>query len=211
MEKTARMTTQPGEAMPELRAEPGRTVGLLGAPGGGLTRVGLAMLAGADHRTPVAIVDVRGWLSPLAAFEVGIRPERLIVVRASERRLWPQVVAALLEGLQAVYAEVPAGVPESNLRRLSALTRARRGSLLLRPLDGRLPAGVSHLTLQSEQVQWVGADSGHGRLKVRQLQIRAWGKGVGGVERLIEVMEDGANPMRMVAGVAATQAGRVAG
>lgn len=208
---TARITAQPGDTEWDLRAEPGRTIGLLGTSGGGLTRVGLSMLVEASQRTPVAVVDVRGWISPLAAFEVGIRLERLVVVRTPDRQQWSQVVAALLEGLQAVYAEVPTGISDAHLRRLSALARARRGTLLLRPLDSRLPSGMSHLILQSERVVWDGAESGHGRLGRRNLQIRAWGKAVRGTERVLEVEDDGENAMRVVAGMVAPSAGRAAG
>lgn len=207
---TARTVMHPGGMSIDLRAEPGRTIGLLGAAGGGLTRLGLSLLAEPSQRTPVAVVDVRGWLSPLAAFEAGIHPEQLVIVRSAEKQQWSQVVAALLEGLPAVYAEVPAGVPEQHLRRLAALARARRGALLLRPLDSRLPSGVSYLTLQSERVVWEGAESGHGRLLRRRLHMRAWGKGAGGTERLYEVEDDGENAMRVVAGVVAPAAGRAA-
>ena len=51
-------------------------------------------------------------------------PERLVVVRCAERDLRGRVTAALLEGLPAVYAEVPAGADEALLRRLGALARA---------------------------------------------------------------------------------------
>jgi len=208
---TARREAQPGETRWDLRAEPGRIISLLGTAGSGLTRLGLSMLAEASQRNLVAVVDVRGWLSPIAAFEVGIDPEHLVVVRSKDRQQWSQVVAALIEGLHVVYAEVPIGISDTHLRRLAALTRSRRGALVLRPLDGRLPSGVSHLTLQSEEVVWKGAGAGHGHLRGRHLQMRAWGKGVGGAERLFEVEDDGENALRVVAGMVTPSAGRAAG
>lgn len=194
---------------PDLGAEPGRVLGLVGPPGSGLTRLGLAMLA---HRPGlVAAVDVRGWLYPAAAWEVGLGPERLVVVRCPDRGRWAQVTAALLEGLRAVYAEVPAGVDESLLRRLGALTRARRAALLLRPVRGDLPSGLAHLRLRSSRVVWSGARQGHGRLATRRLVFEAAGKAMRGIEQSLEVEDDGSDALRLVPGLAAAPPGRAAG
>ena len=67
-------------------------LGLIGGPGTGLTSLALALLATGTGMA--AVVDVRGWLCPLAAWESGIAPERLVVVRCPERREWPQVTAS---------------------------------------------------------------------------------------------------------------------
>ena len=192
-----------------LTAEPGRVMGLVGPPGLGLTRLGLALLSG--HAGTVAVVDVRGWLSPLAAWEVGLTPDRLVVVRCPDRSRWAQVTAALLEGVGAVYAEVPDGTAEPMLRRLGALARARRSTLLLRPLRGGLPSGLAHLRLQGEEIAWAGVAGGHGRLTRRLLTLRAAGKGTGGVERRVEVEDDGTDAVRMVPGLAAAPSRRAAG
>lgn len=193
-----------------LALEGGRVLGLVGAPGFGLTRVGLSLLS-ATRGGPVAVVDVRGWLCPSAAWEVGISPQRLVVVRCPDRIAWPRVVAALLEGLPATYAEVPAGVKESDLRRLGALARARRSALVLRPLRGDLPTGVLHLRLEAGEVRWEGAGEGHGRLTRRSLVLQASGKGVGGIERTWEVEDDGTDAVRVLSGLASAPAGRAVG
>jgi hypothetical protein len=181
-----------------LILEPGRVVGLTGPPGSGLTRLGLSLLAGATRRGPVAFLDVRGWLCPVAAWESGISPERLVVVRCDDRRRWSQVAAALSEGVPAVYAEVPSGVQEPLLRRLGALVRSRRTVLLLRPLDGRLPSGLTHLRVAAEDVSWEGAGDGHGRLLHRRMVLSVSGRGVGGTTAIYEVEDDGAHPVRVV-------------
>ncbi len=67
-----------------LSLQPGRVTGLIGHPGFGLTRLGLVMLASREQLGPVAYLDVRGWLSPPAAWESGISPERLVVVRCDD-------------------------------------------------------------------------------------------------------------------------------
>jgi hypothetical protein len=177
-EPVATTTVTDGEGgLPAL--EPGRVVGLEGPPGTGLTRLGFTLLAVPALTTPVVALDVRGWLSPLAAWEAGVPPDRLVVVRCPDRSLWPQVTAALLEGMGAVFAEVPPGVGEQQLRRLTALNRARRGALVLRPLQGELPPGISSLRLRvSAGAKWEGVDQGRGRLRTGHLRIDIAGKGI---------------------------------
>lgn len=161
-----------------LLLSPGKIVGLEGPPGWGLTRVGLSLLASPSQVGTVVAIDVRGWLSPMAAWEEGVLAHRLVVIRCVERRVWAQVTAAVLEGVAAVYAEVPSGVSESELRRLAALTRARRAGLALRPLRGQLPSGITHLRVRAMGVVWEGPDQGHGRLDSRRLSIELAGKSI---------------------------------
>lgn len=186
-----------------LALEPGRIIGLTGSPGAGMTRLGLSLMADVSRLGPVAFVDTRGWFSPLSAWESGIEPDRLAVVRCHDNRRWPRVVAALVEGLGAVYAEVPSGVSDGMLRRLGALVRNRRRSLVLRPVRGGLPAGLAHLRLDARGVEWEGADAGHGRLTRRRLLLEASGKATGGMPLALEIREGGerdagANAVRVV-------------
>jgi hypothetical protein len=213
MAEAARAEAAVPGALPRVvpGAEPGRVLGLVGPPGSGLTRLGLSLLADPARRGPVAVVDVRGWLCPPAAWETGVPPERLVVVRCAERDLWGRVTAALLEGLPAVYAEVPAGANEALLRRLGALARARRAALILRPLRGDLPSGLAHLSLMGEGVRWEGAGEGHGGITRRWLILRAAGRGAGGAEQVLEVVDDGTDALRVVPRLAVAPAGRAAG
>lgn len=210
-------TADPGDAPSplsgavELAAEPGRVLGLVGPPGSGLTRLGLSLLVAPSRLAPVATVDVRGWLCPVAAWEVGIEPDRLVVVRSTDRGAWPGLTAALLEGLPAVYAEMPSGIRDHDLRRLAALARARGSSLVLRPVRGDLPSGVLHLRVEAARVMWEGTDRGHGLLSRRLMTLRASGKGARSIEREIEVEDDGADAVRLVARLAAAPSGRAAG
>jgi hypothetical protein len=194
-----------------LEAEPGRVLGFVGSPGAGLTRLGLSLLAEPSLVGMVSVLDVRGWLCPVAAWEVGVDPQRLIVVRCPDRHTWPKVAAALVEGFPVVYAEVPAGIGDADLRRLGALTRARRSSLILHPVSGDLPIGLLHLRLESAGVRWEGVDRGHGALLQRRLTLRASGKGVQGIERTMEVVDDGTRPVRLVPRLAAAPAGHAVG
>ena len=184
-------------------------MGLVGAPGFGLTRFGLGLLR--SQPGWVACIDVRGWLSPTALWDMGVSTERLVVVRCPDARTWPQVTAALVEGMGAVYAEVPSGVAIPMLRRLGALARARATPVVLRPVAGDLPAGIAHLRLEAQEVVWEGAGQGRGRLGDRRFTLAATGKGVGGVRHMIEVEDDGADAVRVVSGLAVAMPGRAVG
>ncbi|HEX9761544.1 MAG TPA: hypothetical protein VGA97_00460 [Acidimicrobiia bacterium] len=194
-----------------LTLQPGRIVEMVGDPGTGLTRLGLRLLADHSQMAPVVAIDTRGWISPEAAWETGVIPERLIVVRCPDPVLWPKVAAALLEGVRALYVEVPARVRDQDIRRLAALARARRAAVAMRSMGNGLPGGVAHLRLRAIGVTWEGADRGHGRLKRRRLVMEASGKGVAGIPRIVEVEDEGTDVMRLVSDVVVDQARRAVG
>ena len=211
MAAITRVPGMPARAATDLLVvRPGHVVGLEGPTGLGLTRVGFSMLAGMLHPYRV-VVDVRGWVCPLAAWEVGIRPDQLAVVRCSDPARWPRVVAALLDGVKAIYAEVPPGMRESVLRRLGAKARARDATMILRPIKGPLPSGMAYLRVQVGRVVWAGAGEGHGRLDRRTLVLELSGKGAAGRRQMVEVEDDGAHPVRVVSRLVAPQTGRAAG
>ena len=189
---------------------PGQIAGLSGLPGSGLTRLGLAMLASYAERGPLVYLDVRGWASPRAAWELGIDPERFIVVRTDNVVTWARAVATLLDGVRAVYAEVPHGVRDSAIRTLAARARTRRTPLVLRPLNGSLPPGILHLHLEAREVVWEGTDRGHGVLERRFALFEASGKAMRGMERTIEVEDDGTNDLRVVPHMGTQTIGRLA-
>ena len=194
-----------------LTLQPGRIVEMVGDPGTGLTRLGLRLLADHSQMAPVVAIDTRGWISPEAAWETGVIPERLIVVRCPDPILWPRVAAALLEGVRALYVEVPARVRDQDIRRLAALARARRAAVAMRSMGDGLPGGVAHLRLRAIGVTWEGADRGHGRLKRRRLVMEASGKGVAGIPRIVEVEDEGTDVVRLVSDVVVDQARRAVG
>lgn len=194
-----------------LHLEPGRIVGLVGHPGFGLTRVGLSLLAAQAGQSPIAYMDVRGWLCPVAAWESGVDPEQLVIVRCDDPVRWGRALTALLEGVGWIYAEVPRGVKEAQLRRIAGLVRARRSSLILRPVQGDLPGGVAFLHLQAREVEWAGTAAGHGRLTARSLSFTASGKATRGMTCQIDLEDNGTDTLRVVPGLAATPPGRAVG
>ena len=194
-----------------LDLQPGRITELIGDPGTGMTRLGMRLLAPHSRIAPVVALDTRGWVSPEAAWETGVIPERLVIVRCDDPRLWTKVTAALLEGVSALYAEVPERVRDQDLRRLTALARARRVAVALRPMSGALPGGVAYLRLRALGVTWEGADRGHGRLTRRRLVLEATGKGVAGTNRRFEVEDEGTDDVRLVSDVVVDQTRRAVG
>ncbi len=194
-----------------LVLQPGRPVELTGQVGFGMTRLGYSMLAAPSQVSPVVAIDVRGWMSPLAAWEVGVVPDQLVVVRCADPSMWPRVAATVFEGVQTVYAEVPPGVSDRDLRRLAALVRARGVRLALRPVRGSLPQGIGFLKLRADGIEWEGVGEGHGRLTKRRLTVEASGKGAAGMNRSIEVEDDGSDLVRVVSDVAPLPARRAVG
>lgn len=194
-----------------LATSPGRIVGLVGPAGSGLTSLGISLMSEATADEPVAVLDVRGWFCPSLAWDAGIDPERLVIVRCPDPAVWPKLAATLVEGFPAVYAEVPRRVPDQVLRRLGALARSRRSSAVLRAMEGDLPTGLLHLRVEAVAVRWEGPDAGHGRLQRRAVTVRASGKAMQGIERLLEVEDDGAHTLRLVPRLAVAPAGRATG
>lgn len=181
-----------------LTLAPGQIAGLSGIPGSGLTRIGLSLLAPYAARGALVYLDVRGWASPLAAWEMGIPHDRLVVVRSSDIVSWRRIVANLLDGVRGVYAEVPTGMRDQALYKLAAKARTRRTPLVLRPITGKLPSGVAHLHLEAREVFWEGTEAGHGNLANRRVLLEASGKATRGMRRMIEVEDDGTNDLRVV-------------
>ena len=191
--------------------EPGQVAGLTGIPGSGLTRLGLSLLLPHTSEGGLAYLDVRGWLNPAALWEMGVSPDRLIVVRCADVVVWSRVVAALLPGVRGVYAEVPSGVRDVALRQLAAKARTHRTPLVLRPLAGSIPNGVAQLRLEAHSTTWEGTDAGHGHLTRRRTLLEASGKAVRGREHTIEIEDHGTHDLRVVPPVGAHTTRRFAG
>ena len=108
-----------------LRLRPGHVTELLGVPGTGLTRLGLTLLAERSQTAPVVALDTRGWISPAAAWETGVAPENLVIVRCDDPAIWPKVAAALLESLEpeADENEIELAWREEVRRRVESIDR----------------------------------------------------------------------------------------
>ena len=150
----------------------GATATVEGGPGS--TSLALALGAAASQAGSWIGVVGAPALGLLAATEMGLAPERLLVV-ADPGKSVATVVAALLDTVDVVYVRSAVNPPDA--RRLVA--RAREREAVLVPLPGaRWPFGAD-VRLSVASPEWLL----HGRLAARKVDVTASGKGVYARER----------------------------
>lgn len=168
----------------------GSVLRVTGRPGAGATTVGFELAAAVTALGEwAAAVDVDATLGPLAAADVGVALERFAVVRRVPPARWASVVAALLDGVSLVLAEVPRGVAVGDARRLEARAREREAVLVVAETRGAVwPAGAV-LTLEATASEW--DDRGAGVLELRRLRVEAEGRGAAARPRRGELARAG--------------------
>jgi hypothetical protein len=151
----------------------------------GSTSLALALVAAASATGSwCAAVGVgRPPVGPVAAAELGIVLERFPLVSApvtsgpgtsaAGRRGWPDVVATLLDALDAVVAWPPRQLRAADARRLVARGRQRGTALVV---VGGWPEAVD-LRLRVVASGWEGIGEGHGRLVARRIDVESSGRG----------------------------------
>lgn len=107
----------------------------------------------------------------VAAAELGLATDRVLLVDGAGRR-WPEVVAALLDGVTLVAVRPTSQPTPAIARRLTALAR-RHGAALLVAGDW---AGAD-VTLRVTGSRWFGLADGHGRLSHRHVTVTSAGRG----------------------------------
>ena len=179
-----------GELLPDAALRRGEVVTVEGEVGAGATSIALAFAAaataagewaavvGIERRGPRAPNGLSaGDLGAAAALEAGVALERLAVVRRVPPARWATAVAALLDGVALVLAEVPAYVRAADARRLVA--RARERSAVLVPVCGPGVGWPSDAALRfrAEGGSWPGLEAGDGLLAERAVRVRVEGRG----------------------------------
>lgn len=148
----------------------------VGVGGEAASSLALALTAAASQAGSwVAVVGVPE-LGLVAAVELGVALERLVVVEAPPAPSWGTVVAALVGAFDVILVGPAPRMGRADARRLAARSR-ERGSVLVQvgteagsstlELDVRLDAG---------RVRWVGLGDGHGHLRARQVRVEATGR-----------------------------------
>jgi hypothetical protein len=149
-----------------------------GAPGAGVTSLALGLVAAATAAGEwAAAVDLPGTLGGIAAQECGVELARFVVVRDLPGARWSTVVAALLDGVSLVMADVPPGLRAGDAHRLVARARERRSALVMVVPPGRRWPAAAALRLHAGGGRWPGLAAGGGVLEPRPLQLRAESRG----------------------------------
>lgn len=159
-------------------------------PYGGLARgsvvavdspaLGLALVAEASSRGAWCAVAGLPSLGAAAAGEIGCDLTRFVVVPAPGEQ-WAAAAATLLDGIEIVLVVPPKHTRSAEVRRLAARVRERKGVLVA---IGSWPEQVD-VRLRIESSEWMGLDSGAGRLTARRCAISASGRGAAARERRI--------------------------
>ena len=174
------------DLLPGAGLRRGATVSIGAAAGvGGATSLALALVAEASqHGSWVAAVGVPS-LGLVAADELGVALERLVLVAAPERDAWGGVVAALVDGFDLVVLQAGrTGVRTTDARRLVARAR-ERGAVLLQ-LGPGWPEGAD-VQLEVTRARWEGLDHGHGHLQARKVRVRGGGRGEATTPRQVDL------------------------
>jgi len=119
-------------------------------------------------------VDLDGSYGALAAAEAGVELERFAVVRRVPPARWATVVAALLEGVTLVVADVPRGVGVGDAHRLTARARERDAVLVVHERAGASWPVAAALTLRASGGAW---DLTAGHLVARAVHVVVEGRG----------------------------------
>jgi hypothetical protein len=156
----------------------GTVLRVVGAPGAGATTVAFELAAAFTALGEwAAAVDLEATLGALAAAEAGVALERFAVVRRVPPARWATVVAALLDGVSLVLAEVPRGVRLGDARRLEARAREREAVLVATEPHGvAWPTGAAYV-VHAAASAWEGLEAGAGVLAGRRLQVQVEGRG----------------------------------
>lgn len=168
-----------GALLPGGALQRGTVATVDGDPGAGVTSLALGLAAAATAAGEwAAAVDLPGTLGGLSAFESGVDLSRFAVVRGVPDDRWATVVAALLDGVSLVMADVPRGLRAADARRLVARARERSTVLVMVGASARSWPADAALRIRAEGGVWPGLEPGHGVLAPRALRLRIEGRGV---------------------------------
>lgn len=129
----------------------------------------------------IAALDVAG-IGLLAASEVGLSIERVLVVTSSDSDGWTEAMSALIGSVDVIVFGTPQHrVTPSMHRRLSSRCR-ERGTVLMElgtrsnSRQSRDSSVQADVTFGVSPVEWKGIGEGHGRVEARTLRVTTSGR-----------------------------------
>jgi hypothetical protein len=161
----------------------GNTVLIGGEEGSGATSLALALIAKATTDGMWCSIVGPPDLGVVAAVELGVDLERLVVV-ASPRTRAATAIGALVEGCDVVLLRLPLAMSRTEMLRLGARARQRRVLVVLLS-DPRSRAvawpEVPDITVQIRSSVFSGIESGSGRIAGRRIEIETVHRRSGGL------------------------------
>jgi hypothetical protein len=180
------------DLVPDGTVVRGSVVRMVGDAGAGATTIAFELAAAFTALGEwAAAVDLDGTLGPFAASEAGVALERFAVVRRVPPARWATVVAALLDGMSLVLAEVPRGVRVGDARRLEARAREREAVLVVAEPRGALWPASAACVVHAVASAWDGLEPGAGLLTGRRLRVQVEGRGAAARPRSGELARAG--------------------
>ncbi len=197
-----------GELVPGGGLAPGWVVEVGGPAGPSLA---LTLVSGVSQAGSwIAGLGLTG-LGLVAAAELGVDLERLVLVDGPEPTRWSTVAATLVEAFDVVVARPGHRVRPGDARRLHARAREAGSVLVLVPPAGSAAARrptpwpeAADLVLRTADPVWTGLEQGYGHLRSRQVEVvvdgrrraarscraRLWLPGADGEVALVEPVAD---------------------
>jgi hypothetical protein len=142
---------------------------------GGSTSLALALVAGpAGAGSWVAGIGVSS-LGLVAAAELGVPLDRLVLVADPPAPSWGTIVATLVDAFDVVLVRARR-VGASDARRLTARARERGAVLVLLGDEAAAWPEAPDVRLRIADAQWQGLGEGHGHLRSRRVQVEVDGR-----------------------------------
>lgn len=171
--------------------------------GGGLPRGASVGFAGAGSWSvamalAASALGVGGWLAVLgveelglvAAAELGVRLDRVLVVSSVASAQLGLVAATLMEAVDVIALHPRSMVSTRDARRLTARAR-ERGTVLFHLDGGRHWPEALDLSVSVAPSRCVGIGEGHGHLQIRQLEVATTGRRAASRQRQASVLVGG--------------------
>lgn len=162
--------------LPGLRR--GSTTVIERAGGAGVTSLALGLLTQATISGMWCAAVGLPALGLVAASELGVALDHLVLVPDPQRRLW-QVSAALLDGCDVVLVKASIRPSASEARRLGARARERRTALIVLLDSPTSGAAAQHwpegpdVTISTTGGRFLGLGAGAGRIDAHLVEVRA--------------------------------------